>query len=116
MRMEPNENASKRISLTQHDGNNVLEDASGQQYWPNDEFLRSKLEKVTDELKFKAKYIRQAYGKDGSRNAIDRLLKHETLQKIDIRGVPEGYRLTILMLAIQPAIRVYTINDPITHN
>ncbi|MGN2718603.1 hypothetical protein ACTFQF_16395 [Aliivibrio fischeri] len=31
--------------------------------------------------KFEVKYVGQAYGKDGSRNAIDRLMKHETLQR-----------------------------------
>ena len=106
----------KGLSLAQHDGNNILEDESGRQYWPNDEFLRSKVEEVTDELKFKVKYVGQAYGKDGSRNAVDRLLKHETLQKIAIKGVPEGYRLSILMLAIQPANRLYTVMNPFAKN
>lgn len=106
----------KGLSLTQHDGNYVVEDAAGQQFWPDEQFFRSELGKATGELKFKVKYIGQAYGKDGSRNAIDRLLKHETLQKIAIKGVPEGYRLTILMLAIQPATRLYTVMNPWAKN
>jgi hypothetical protein len=36
----------------------------------------------TDDLDFEILYIGQAYGKDGSRNAFDRLANHETLQKI----------------------------------
>jgi hypothetical protein len=104
------------LTLTQRDGGPVLEDECGKQYWPDDEFLRSQLEQATDELKFKVKYIGQAYGKDGSRNAVDRLLKHETLQKIAIKGIPEGYRLTILMLAIQPNHRLYTVMNPFGKN
>jgi hypothetical protein len=55
-----------------------------------------------DAVGFEVLYIGQAFGNDGSRNALDRLKKHETLQKIAVKGIPEGYTLTILMLAIEP--------------
>lgn len=51
---------------------------------------------------FLVKYIGQAYGKDGSRNALDRLIKHEKLQEIAIKGVPDGYRFQVVMLSIAP--------------
>jgi len=45
---------------------------------------------VTKTIGFEVKYIGQAYGDAGSRNALDRLLKHETLQKIALNGAPNG--------------------------
>src|SRR5262249_3343054 len=61
---------------------------------------------------FKVLYIGQAYGDDGSRNAIDRLKKHETLQKIALQGVPEGYRLELLLLEVMPNTTVVTMFNP----
>lgn len=61
---------------------------------------------------FLVKYIGQAYGKDGSRNALDRLMKHEKLQEIAIKGVPAGYKLQVLMLAIAPANKILTVFNP----
>lgn len=61
---------------------------------------------------FLVKYVGQAYGKDGSRNALDRLMKHEKLQEIAIKGVPDGYRFQVLMLAIAPGNRVVTVFNP----
>jgi hypothetical protein len=42
-----------------------------------------------DAIRFDVLYVGQAYGKDRSRNALDRLLKHETLQKISSRASPQ---------------------------
>lgn len=44
---------------------------------------------LTGKVYFDIQYIGQAYGKSGSRNALDRLRKHETVQKIALQGVPE---------------------------
>jgi hypothetical protein len=63
-------------------------------------------------MNFDVQYIGQAYGSDGSRNALDRLKKHETLQKIALQGIPEGYRLELLLLQIVPATRVITMFNP----
>ena len=67
-------------------------------------------------VKFEVKYVGQAYGQDGSRNAIDRLLKHETLQKIALKGVPAGHRLTLLLLAIETNNRLITLFNPFAKN
>jgi hypothetical protein len=60
-----------------------LEDPSGQRYWPS---LPEQYARLG--VRFEVKYVGQAYGQDGSRNAIDRLLKHETLQKNSAQGDP----------------------------
>lgn len=62
--------------------------------------------------KFLVKYIGQAYGKEGSRNALNRLMKHEKLQEIAIKGVPEGYRFQVLMLALETGNTVVTMFNP----
>jgi len=65
---------------------------------------------------FEVKYIGQAYGDAGSRNALDRLLKHETLQKIALRGAPAGHRITLLLLEIQPNNQLITMMIPYAQN
>jgi hypothetical protein len=57
-------------------------------------------------------YIGQAYGTDGSRNALDRLRKHETLQKIAVQGIPDGYRLQTLLLEVLPETTLVTLFNP----
>lgn len=64
---------------------------------------------VTD---FRVLYIGQAYGEDGSRNALDRLRKHETLQKISLQGIPPGFHLSLLLLSIQPSNQLITVMNP----
>lgn len=93
-----------------------LEDSTGQRFWPDELEMQRRLNAVTNEVNFEVKYIGQAYGKDGSRNAVDRLLKHETLQEISLRGVPEGYRLSLLLLAVQPNNQVITRMSPFAKN
>jgi hypothetical protein len=62
---------------------------------------------------FNVLYIGQAYGKAGERSALDRLEKHETLQKIALLGgAPSGHQLAILLLEIVPANRVWTFFNP----
>ncbi|MES9962184.1 MAG: hypothetical protein ABW116_01465 [Candidatus Sedimenticola sp. 20ELBAFRAG] len=93
-----------------------VEDPNGQRSWPDNNFIQARLSAETNSVNFEVKYIGQAYGKDGSRNAIDRLLKHETLQKISLKGIPEGYRLSLLLLAIQPNNQLFTIMNPFAKN
>jgi hypothetical protein len=62
---------------------------------------------------FDVRYVGQAYGKAGERAALDRLEKHETLQKIALQGIaPAGHQLTILLLEIVPASRIMTYFNP----
>ncbi|MDI5891096.1 hypothetical protein [Halomonas rhizosphaerae] len=93
-----------------------IEDSNGHRSWPDESYIQAKLSEQTSSVNFEVKYIGQAYGKDGSRNAIDRLLKHETLQKISLKGIPEGYRLSLLLLAIQPNSQLFTMMNPFARN
>lgn len=94
------------------DGDRVfLQDAEGNTFWPNDEQVVLQLGHLRN-MEFNVKYIGQAYGKDGSRNALDRLLSHETLQKISLRGVPDGYQLRALLVQVQPNNQIVTQFNP----
>lgn len=75
---------------------------------PDHVIIRDALNKANG-LGFKVLYIGQAYGKDGKRNAVDRLTKHETLQKISVQGIPDGYNLHLLLLEIQPENQIISI-------
>lgn len=100
------------ISYKNDDGLHYLVDLKGHRYWPDESNMQARLSAESGVVNFEVKYIGQAYGKDGSRNAVDRLLKHETLQKIALKGVPDGYRLTLLMLAIEPNNQIITSMNP----
>jgi hypothetical protein len=89
-----------------------VEDAAGVRSFPSISSAVQRLSDEQDAVGFDVLYIGQAFGANGSRNALDRLKKHETLQKIALKGVPEGYMLTILMLAIEPASQLVTMINP----
>lgn len=85
---------------------------SGEEYQLTDWEI-AKAIKRQKQMLFNVLYIGQAYGKTGERAALDRLKKHETLQKIALQGgVPEGSTLTILLLEIVPANRMMTVFNP----
>lgn len=104
------------FDLTSEDGEYYLKNKEGEKSWAADYDFLKLINKHVIPISFEVKYIGQAYGKDGSRNAIDRLLKHETLQKISIKGAPEGHRLSLLLLEVQPATRVITRITPFAQN
>lgn len=88
-------------------------DLEGRKSFPNENTMRARLigeQKITYD--FEVLYIGQAFGEDGSRNAMDRLKKHETLQKIAVQGIPAGYTLMLLMIEIVPANRIITMFNP----
>lgn len=89
-----------------------VEDADGSRSFPNEAMMSRRLAVEHDAIGFDVLYIGQAFGEDGSRNALDRLKKHETLQKIALKGIPDGYLLTILMLAVEPAHQLVTMINP----
>jgi hypothetical protein len=93
-----------------------LEDSAGNRYAANDEDIFRKARSEGAPLDFDVQYIGQAYGADGSRNALDRLKKHETLQKIALQGIPDGYRLQLLLLEVLPATTVFTLFNPKAEN
>ena len=54
-------------------------------------------------------YVGKAFGKNGRRHAVDRLLKHEKLLEIAVKGAPSGYELVVLLLRISPTTDLMTI-------
>lgn len=93
-----------------------LEDKLGQRFTVSNENILKKLNSEFQIMNFDVKYIGQAYGKDGSRNAIDRLKKHETLQKISLKGIPDGYTLSLLLLDIKHNTQLVTVINPWAEN
>jgi len=104
------------LSLKVDDDLWYVDDGSGERFWPSENEMQTRLAASTDVINFEVKYVGQAYGKDGSRSAIDRLIKHETLQKISLKGVPQGYQLTLLLLEIQPSPTLITSINPFAKN
>jgi len=86
--------------------------ADGQRVLPDQAAMGARLSAEHHASDFDILYIGQAFGEDGSRHALDRLRKHETLQKISLQGIPEGYNLTVLMLGIMPGNRLVTVMNP----
>lgn len=89
-----------------------LFDTSGQRYLPNKGDMQTRLSKITDKVYFDVQYVGQAFGKDGSRNALDRLKKHETLQEISIKGVPQDHSLQLLLLKVKQGNSMATFFNP----
>lgn len=98
------------------DGIYHVVDASGALGWPSPQDVQMRLSSISQAIDFDVKYIGQAYGKDGSRNALDRLLKHETLQKIALKGIPETHKLTLLLLTVVPNSQLFTFFNPFAKN
>lgn len=85
---------------------------NGTRSFPAEAEMFRKLALTDAPLHFDVQYIGQAYGSDGSRNALDRLKKHESLQKISLQGVPDGYRLELILIEVVPATRIITMFNP----
>jgi hypothetical protein len=98
--------------ILKHDGEVwYVENASGGRLGPSDVTLMMLLHRKIG-LTFKIDYIGQAFGKDGERNALDRLLKHEKLQEIAVKGVDADHRLNLLLIEVAPANRIVTKFSP----
>lgn len=98
------------------DGLWYVDDGTGQRFFPNEHSWLQGLQQRYGIAKFLVKYIGQAFGKDGSRSALDRLTKHETLQKISLLGAPEGYRLELVLLQVEPDNQLITMFNPWAEN
>jgi hypothetical protein len=84
--------------------------STGEKIWPNQELIMDMISDQVEQLDFKVKYIGQAYGKDGNRNALERLREHRTLQKIAIEGVPTGKKLSLLLIDLADNQILTTMN------
>ena len=79
--------------------------------WVTPELLLERIHRLKTNI-FDVLYIGQAYGKDGSRNARDRLLSHEKLQKISLTHNNDKKSLHVLMLEVEPNNQVVTLFNP----
>lgn len=57
-------------------------------------------------------YIGQSFGTDGKRNAYDRLLNHETLQKILVLEKSNDYQICILLVNIKKEPQLFMMMNP----
>ena len=96
----------------EHDQDTYILMPDGKKAWPDQQRIGMQLSAQCGGLDFNVLYVGQAFGKAGSRNALDRLSKHETLQKVAIQGVPDGRRLSVLLVQIMPGTRLITFFNP----
>ena len=89
-----------------------LSDGSGGRFSPTEEEILQAFQIQHGLLPFEVVYVGQAFGKEGSRHAIDRLKKHETQQKIALKGVPDGYRLQVVLIETHPSNQMFTLFNP----
>lgn len=88
-----------------------IEKPTGQMGFPSSEWFSLQLHKKQP-VPFNIQYIGQAYGEDGNRNGLDRLLKHETLQKIALGKLPDSHMIQVMLIEIQPATRTFMMFNP----
>jgi hypothetical protein len=93
-----------------------LEDATGARYTVDDDTIYQKLRETGLLVNFNVQYVGQSYGDEGSRTAIERLKKHETLQKIALEGIPQGFKPYVLLLEPVAANRIITVFNPKAEN
>lgn len=84
----------------------------GRRSFPSVEATLLRLHMEQLPLNLNVKYVGQAFGSSGERNAVDRLLKHETLQKISLLGAPDGYRLELVLVEVEPNNRMIVQLNP----
>jgi hypothetical protein len=98
--------------FVEENGRRLIRDDKGDYYDVAKEKVLYRIRDEVGPLGFKVRYIGQAFGEDGKKNAIERLLSHSTLQKISILGVPDGYRLELVLVSIENGFRLITQFNP----
>ena len=88
-----------------------VETPDGNRTFPNREASIFRLHKKRHML-FDVKYIGHAYGENGDRNALERLTKHETLQKIALQKTPDDHEIQVVLVEIQPNNHMMTVFNP----
>lgn len=109
-------NIPEGMTAVNGDGGAYLTDSKGERYWPDPVDIQLRLNEESKAMNFEVKYVGQAYGTKGSRSAIDRLLKHETLQRIALKKAPKGYRIYLLLLSIETSSKLVTVFNPLANN
>ena len=89
-----------------------IQGPSGEKYSISEEVINNEIYRQIGPLEFKMLYIGQAYGKNGKRNAVDRLKEHGTLQKIAVKGVGERKEIQIISIGLKDSTTVFTMMNP----
>jgi len=98
--------------LRKVDGFWFVEARDGQRYAPTSDQILVRLSQQHAPLEFDVRYIGQSFGRDGSRSALNRLLSHETLQKIALRQAPPGHQIALILVEVQPNNQLVTVLNP----
>lgn len=104
------------LKFCQVDDLSFLVDEEGKRYGPSDNDLIVALHHRCGGLNFDVLYIGQAYGEKGSRHALERLRKHETLQRISLTQKSDNHRLHVLLIEVEPNNRMITHFNPFAEN
>lgn len=94
------------------DGGWILNISDGREGVPRPDYLLWLANKKYNNITFEVKYVGQAYGRGGERAAIERLRRHETLQKISLQKTPPGYVINMMLLDIDTHNTVMTVISP----
>lgn len=89
-----------------------LENEAGERVEPSVSAMMMQLHRTTELLNFNIQYIGQAFGQAGERHALDRLVKHEKLQEIAVKGVGPHHQLNLLLIEVAPKTRMTTVLAP----
>jgi hypothetical protein len=100
------------LKLIEGEEGYFLLDDKGEKIFPSTEYMFAKLATETNFCDFEVVYIGQAFGRDGKRNALDRLKKHETLQRIALTTDLEGYYLNTILLDVHSNQSIFTMFNP----
>lgn len=98
--------------IEKQNGNWWVSDPEGKQLIPEQRLAQRRLSNEQNALPFNVLYIGQAFGTDGSRNALERLQKHEKLQEIALKQrevVPNNHRLSTLLLEMERNTELVTM-------
>ncbi|WP_313238811.1 hypothetical protein [Delftia acidovorans] len=110
--VEITSNLPDGANVSQEEDDWLVKDEGGNRYVVDYLDLGLALKNICSTF-FHVLYIGQAFGKNGERSALDRLVKHETLQKISLlNGAPGGTGLTIMLLEVMSKTSVMTIFNP----
>lgn len=96
---------------TNSDGLSYAINSQGHMLAPTEEQVLLAIVNQLGPIPFEVLYIGQAYGSDGERNVIDRLKKHETLQKISLQEQTEDAQLQIITLELSEN-RINSVINP----
>lgn len=92
--------------LVENDGYYFVQDANGSRYMPESDHIIAAVGGVP----FEVLYIGQAFGSNGERKALDRLITHSRLQEIALKGAKKDWELNIILFELADTMVVTRFN------